>query len=478
MNYYITSCCFGDKFKQIVPHWNKRVCEKCPNTQVILWTDHNCKITIPKQYAWWDIIRLQNNLTLLTKPVVHVDLDIVIEKDIAPIVNLPYDIIISTEIGGNKAFPIECTSKLGVGVCSGFYVLKPSCNAFIRKIYDSMVSRKYNTYSDQVTLMNTIVSSDYKITEETCEFDGKKYTNKIISIDGIQICVLDFRIITRDPIVDNGQFANHINIDNVGNVSNFIRYFYEPLHKLPLTCRCGKARLGDTSICKHKILRNSISILIPIYNGIEFIDESVGSVLNQTYPGWELIIGVNGHPENSAVYQRALQYESKSNNNDKSIKVLDLHHIKGKSNALNEMVKHCTYNHVALLDVDDIWHPQKLEYQVPLLSKNDVVGTRCVYFGQREGFRPSIPVGDISQHNFFNGNPIINSSVIIRKELCYWNENGIEDYDLWLKLRSQNRRFYNCSQVLVKHRLHPESAFNSKGNNNLVANLINKYKHK
>ena len=53
-----------------------------------------------------------------------------------------------------------------------------------------------------------------------------------------------------------------------------------------------------------------ISILIPVYNGIEFIDDSVGSVLNQTYTSWELIIGVNGHPENSEVYQRALHYKS------------------------------------------------------------------------------------------------------------------------------------------------------------------------
>jgi teichuronic acid biosynthesis glycosyltransferase TuaG len=476
MNYYITSCCFGDKFKHIVPHWSKRIYEKCTNTKITLWTEDNCKITIPKQYAWWDIIRLENNLTLLTKPVVHIDLDIIVEKDIAPIVDLPYDIIISTEIGGNKAYPPECSSRLGFGVCSGFYVLKPSCNEFIRKIYESMVCRKYNNYSDQVTLMNTIVTSKYEITEEVCQLNGQKYTNKIIHIDGIQICVLDFNIITRDPIVDNGQFANHINIDNVGSVGNFIRYFYEPLDKLPLTCRCGKSHLGDISICKHINLRTRISILMPVYNGIEFMDESVGSVLSQTYSGWELIIGVNGHPENSAVYKRALHYESKS----KSIKVLDLHQIKGKSNALNEMIKYCSYDHVALLDVDDIWHPQKLESQVPLLSNYDVVGTRCLYFGERDGSGPSIPTGDISKYDFLIANPIINSSSIIHKSMCYWDSkfDGVEDYDLWLKLRSQKRRFYNCDQLLVKHRLHKASAFNANGNHKLVDALINKYRRK
>ena len=219
-----------------------------------------------------------------------------------------------------------------------------------------------------------------------------------------------------------------------------------------------------------------ISILIPIYNGVEFMDDSVGSVLNQTYQEWELIIGVNGHPENSDVYQRALQYIDA--NNDKAIKVLDLHHIRGKSNALNEMVKHCTYEHVALLDVDDIWHEKKLEKQMPFIVYYDVVGSRCIYFGDhREGIVPFIPLCDISHHDFFIGNPIINSSAIIRKGLCYWNENGIEDYDLWLSLRAQNKRFYNCSQILVKHRLHTESAFNAKGNNNLVADLLNRHRN-
>ena len=48
-----------------------------------------------------------------------------------------------------------------------------------------------------------------------------------------------------------------------------------------------------------------ISILIPIYNGIEFIDESVSSVIQQTFKEWELIIGINGHPKNSDVFLTA-----------------------------------------------------------------------------------------------------------------------------------------------------------------------------
>ena len=53
-----------------------------------------------------------------------------------------------------------------------------------------------------------------------------------------------------------------------------------------------------------------ISILIPIYNGIEFIEESVSSVLNQTYDQWELLIGINGHPHDSDIYKIANIFKS------------------------------------------------------------------------------------------------------------------------------------------------------------------------
>ena len=206
-----------------------------------------------------------------------------------------------------------------------------------------------------------------------------------------------------------------------------------------------------------------ISILIPIYNGIEFIDESVTSVLEQTYTQWELLIAINGHPQNSEVYKIAKKFEEKSN----KIKVFDFYKIKGKANTLNEMIKQCSHNYVAILDVDDIWHPQKLEVQSHFFINNyDVIGSNCIWFGDREGVIPPIPLGDISNFDFKIVNPIINSSCIIKKELCYWNENGIEDYDLWLKLRKAGKQFYNCKEILVKHRIHQKSAFNANGKNN------------
>jgi glycosyltransferase involved in cell wall biosynthesis len=215
-----------------------------------------------------------------------------------------------------------------------------------------------------------------------------------------------------------------------------------------------------------------ITILMPIYNGIEYISESVESVLQQSYNDWELIIAVNGHPQNSFVFQIAKEYSEI----DKRIRVYDFCHIKGKANTLNAMINFSTYDYISILDVDDIWLPEKLSMQALLLieSNYDVVGTKCVYFESLEGVIPKIPTGDISEFNFKEVNPIINSSVVLRKSLCKWKEEfaGVEDYELWMRLRLLNKSFYNMDNVLVKHRIHSSSAFNTQDHSSKIAQIL------
>ena len=224
-----------------------------------------------------------------------------------------------------------------------------------------------------------------------------------------------------------------------------------------------------------------ITILMPIKNGIEFIDESVQSILAQTYTDWELIIGINGHAEDSDVHNRAKPYASQSNRVNQIRVVVLPSACTGKSAALNEMLTMCSPKSewISLLDVDDKWLPTKLESQIPYMSKFDVIGTRCSYFGDST-ITFQLPVGDITTFNFLSDNPIINSSCLIRKELCSWNTesqtHGIEDYDIWLRLWKQGCTFFNVETILVLHRIHKESAFNSKGNNLLVDALRQKYK--
>lgn len=260
MSYIISTICYGSKYEVILQHWLNKINSICNHKEICVINKNNIDLSniTSYEYAWWDIIRLKKNIELFYKnnlPIVHIDIDIIIENDIQEIVDLPYDFIISTEIGGNQSFPKECSQILGFGVCSGFYVIKRPALNFLYKILYNMKNKVYNSLSDQVNIMNYIINNKYQIKEEECILKGKKFTNKIIEIDDIKICVLNFDIITRDPIVMKDQFANHINIDNVGGVNNFIKYFYEPLQNLPLTCRCGKKHLGDNNQCNHIEIR-------------------------------------------------------------------------------------------------------------------------------------------------------------------------------------------------------------------------------
>jgi glycosyltransferase involved in cell wall biosynthesis len=218
-----------------------------------------------------------------------------------------------------------------------------------------------------------------------------------------------------------------------------------------------------------------ITILLPIYNGIEYIEESVTSVLNQTFQEWELLIGVNGHPPVSEVFQTAKQYEKKDNL--KRIRAFNLYHIKGKVDTLHELLKHAKYDLVALIDVDDIWLKNKLEKQIKYINEYDVIGTHTHYFGEADGV-PLIPFYDISKINFINANPIINSSVLLKKKLCCWDKKyeGVEDYELWLRLRKQNNKFYNLPDILTRHRIHKTSQFNTQNHDEKLKSLMTIYK--
>lgn len=212
-----------------------------------------------------------------------------------------------------------------------------------------------------------------------------------------------------------------------------------------------------------------VSILIPLYNGVEFLNEAIISIRNQTYQNWEVIIGINGHPKSSDVYFQAKLHENKK------IRVIE-YNTQGKPNTLNKMVEDASYNIICLLDVDDKWLPTKLEKQIALKSKYDVIGTACKYFGTRNDI-PDIPLGKIDTRFIFRVNPIINSSCMINKKDAIWNNEFIEDYDMWFRLVFEKKTFYNIPEVLTLHRIHPQSHFNNT-NNQALPLLITKWKKK
>jgi hypothetical protein len=202
------------------------------------------------------------------------------------------------------------------------------------------------------------------------------------------------------------------------------------------------------------------SILIPLYNGIEFLEETINSIKAQTYQEFEILIGVNGHPANSDVYQRAKQFAGEK------IKVFDFPTVQGKSATLNTLCEKAEADWIALCDADDLWDKNKLEIQKQCIhhfQDVDVLGTQCEYFGEMTG-SPAIPLGDISKEDFWKANPLLHSSVVLRKSLAKWNPDNriLEDYELWIRLRYQTKAMIiNIPYTLMKHRIHKTSFFNN-----------------
>ncbi len=227
-----------------------------------------------------------------------------------------------------------------------------------------------------------------------------------------------------------------------------------------------------------------VSILTPLYNGVEFLEECAMSVCLQRCESetvrftWEWWIGVNGHGITGGdvlIAAEEVKRKCSTNIGDCKIYVINLPEVKGKVEALNALVQNSLGEWIAILDCDDTWERNKLLFQRATIDKVrvDVIGARCNYFGELKRPGPEIPIGFVPEESFWKWNPMINSSVLIRRELAHWEDRyGLEDYDLWLRLVKKGAVFFNVPYYLVNHRLHAGSAFNGKGKQDMYGLLL------
>jgi glycosyltransferase involved in cell wall biosynthesis len=205
-----------------------------------------------------------------------------------------------------------------------------------------------------------------------------------------------------------------------------------------------------------------ITVCIPLYNGIEFLPETVASIQTQTYPHWKCIIGVNGHgPTGGDVFVQASAMVA----GDTRFHVINYPTARCVADVDNLMCADADTEWIAHVDADDIWEPTKLAVQVAAAANGaDIIGTDCCYFGSRGG-KPAIKTGWITAQDLVQTNHIINSSTLLKKSVAIYNNRfyGCEDYDLWLRSALAGHRIYNVPEVLVRHRLHQQSHFNASG---------------
>jgi glycosyltransferase involved in cell wall biosynthesis len=107
-----------------------------------------------------------------------------------------------------------------------------------------------------------------------------------------------------------------------------------------------------------------VSVVMPIWNGERFLEQAVESVISQTWPHWELVLVDDGSTDRSR--EIATSYAERL---PQKVRVLE--HPgrvnRGISASVNLGLRAGRGDLFALLDADDVWLPEKLERQVPLL---------------------------------------------------------------------------------------------------------------
>jgi glycosyltransferase involved in cell wall biosynthesis len=135
-----------------------------------------------------------------------------------------------------------------------------------------------------------------------------------------------------------------------------------------------------------------VSIIIPTYNRADLIGETIQSVIDQSYKSWELIIVDDGSTDDSKNYITKFK--------DERIRYYTIEHCGILGKVRNVGISHAKGDYIAFLDSDDLWLPQKLEYQLTLL---DQYPNASFVFGHGEQFGPgAIPPPELE--SLFVGN--------------------------------------------------------------------------
>lgn len=123
--------------------------------------------------------------------------------------------------------------------------------------------------------------------------------------------------------------------------------------------------------------KSLVSVVIPLYNKVNWISQTILSVANQTYKNWECIIVDDGSTDGS--FELVTSLTKVLPGNWKVVRQTN----SGQSLARNKGLEMSTGEYIALLDADDIWFNDKLEKQVEFLAKNsnvDLLFTSYIIF--------------------------------------------------------------------------------------------------
>ena len=207
-----------------------------------------------------------------------------------------------------------------------------------------------------------------------------------------------------------------------------------------------------------------VSIVIPVYNAENFIEETIASVLNQTYSNWELLLVDDGSMDSSK------QLMEKKSEEDSRIKVFSIPNG-GAANARNYGVAHATGDYLAFLDADDLWQKDKLEKEVNYLQEWDAA---FVFTGYEFADENAVGTGKvvhvpatITYRQALQNTTIFTSTVLfdlhkLTKESLFMPQIKSEDTALWWRLLRTGIKAYGLNENLVLYRRAGKSLSSNK----------------
>lgn len=207
-----------------------------------------------------------------------------------------------------------------------------------------------------------------------------------------------------------------------------------------------------------------LSVVLPVYNGEQFLSEAVESILNQTYREFELIVVDDGSTD------RSLEIVHEYARKDDRVRVIHNEHD-GISSALNTGIRAAKYDWIARMDADDVSLPERFAKQVAAIKANpDVVvwGTYIHHINSAGDILSLSKVGPSTRREFIERRSggqlvqVIHPTAIMRKDIVLksggykHNFPATQDAELFDRMGDYGPILV-VPEALVLYRVHPYS---------------------
>ena len=210
--------------------------------------------------------------------------------------------------------------------------------------------------------------------------------------------------------------------------------------------------------------KNSVDIILPVYNSKKYILTTINSIIKQNYKYWNLIIIDDS--SNDGTFQ-ILQKFKKKNSNNKRIYLYQNSKNRGQAFSRNLALKKSKSTFIAFIDSDDFWEKNKLKEQIKFMINNKYNFTYTDYKSIKKNNRTKVikTLDFYDYKTFITNTTIATSTMIVKKNII----NNIffpplrlcEDFYFKSQILKKTNA-YKCPRVFSYYRIRNNSLQSSR----------------